>query len=107
MYVGQDFAIHNHRRGTPFSADVLTYAYIYIYISNALWLQVRFEKMPPKGHVAALLRFFPTTHGRSRIRNNASVYVTHTGRVVPAAIINEPEDEAPPAVHLKVSNKFC
>jgi len=48
-------------------------------------LEARMEKLPPKGHVAALLRFFPTSHGRSRIRNLASVYVTHGGAVVPAA----------------------
>jgi len=70
----------------------------------AVTMEIRFERLPPKGHTAALLRFFPSTYGRSRSRHLSSAYLTHRGRVVFNTKMNEvepdvwPEGEPAPAV---------
>ena len=50
-------------------------------------LELRLERLPPRGQYSALLRFFPTTEGRSRRRNLASVYVDHDGVIVDASVV--------------------
>lgn len=67
-------------------------------------LEARFERLPPKGHCTALVRFFPSTFGRSRSRHLASVYLTHRGRVVGFNRLGEDELDAPDEACLVKAN---
>ena len=87
-----------------------------------LTFEMRVERLPPRGHLAALTRFFPSSYGRTRRRHEASVYINYQGMVLDAVeaqarvkvekqqkkVVKEKkgkEDEAKP-VNMVVNNKW-